>query len=124
MNGYWTDLVLIAVLIVLNALFAGSEIALISLRESQVRRMRRGAGSSRTRLVRLVQEPNRFLATIQIGITLAGFLASATAAVSCRFHRVGYSAASRAHCTSPPYRATPSIDSRRRCTDGRRRRWT
>ncbi|MFH8737688.1 hemolysin family protein [Streptomyces sp. NPDC017964] len=82
MNGYWTDLVLIAVLIVLNALFAGSEIALISLRESQVRRMRRGAGASATRLVRLVQEPNRFLATIQIGITLAGFLASATAAVS------------------------------------------
>jgi putative hemolysin len=74
--------VLIAVLIVLNALFAGSEIALISPRESQVRSMHRGAGTSTTRLVRLVQEPNRFLATIQIGITLAGFLASATAAVS------------------------------------------
>lgn len=82
MNGYWTDLVLIAVLIVLNALFAGSEIALISLREGQVRRLHRGVGASATRLVRLVQEPNRFLATIQIGITLAGFLASATAAVS------------------------------------------
>ncbi|MFF7738884.1 CNNM domain-containing protein [Streptomyces sp. NPDC007984] len=82
MNGYWTDLVLIAVLIVFNALFAGSEVALISLRESQVRRLNRGEGASATRLVRLVQEPNRFLATIQIGITLAGFLASATAAVS------------------------------------------
>lgn len=82
MNGYWMDLVLIAVLIVLNALFAGSEIALISLRESQLRRLRRGAGASAIRLVRLVQEPNRFLATVQIGITLAGFLASATAAVS------------------------------------------
>lgn len=82
MNGYWTDLVLIAVLIVFNALFAGSEVALISLRESQVRRLNRGVGASATRLVRLVQEPNRFLATIQIGITLAGFLASATAAVS------------------------------------------
>ncbi|MFF8019348.1 CNNM domain-containing protein [Streptomyces sp. NPDC007929] len=73
---------LIAVLIVFNALFAGSEVALISLRESQVRRLNRGEGASATRLVRLVQEPNRFLATIQIGITLAGFLASATAAVS------------------------------------------
>lgn len=73
---------LIAVLIVFNTLFAGSEVALISLRESQVRRLNRGVGASATRLVRLVQEPNRFLATIQIGITLAGFLASATAAVS------------------------------------------
>lgn len=82
MNGYGADLLLIAVLIVLNALFAGSEIALISLRESQLRRLRRRGGANAARLVRLAADPNRFLATIQIGITLAGFLASATAAVS------------------------------------------
>jgi putative hemolysin len=82
MSGYWWNIVLVGVLVVLNAVFAGSEIALISLREGQLKRLeRRGTATSRT-LVRLARDPNRFLATIQIGITLAGFLASATAAVS------------------------------------------
>ncbi len=82
MSGYWFNIVLVGVLVVLNAVFAGSEIALISLREGQLKRLeRRGGAASRT-LVRLARDPNRFLATIQIGITLAGFLASATAAVS------------------------------------------
>jgi putative hemolysin len=66
----------------LNAVFAGSEIALISLREGQLRQLERQDTASARLLVRLAQDPNRFLATIQIGITLAGFLASATAAVS------------------------------------------
>ncbi|MFE7763873.1 hemolysin family protein [Streptomyces sp. NPDC057438] len=82
MDGSWLTLILVAALIVLNALFAGTEIAMISLRESQVRRLGRSEGASAARLVRLTEDPNRFLATIQIGITLAGFLASATAAVS------------------------------------------
>ncbi|WP_338672488.1 hemolysin family protein [Streptomyces sp. SCSIO 30461] len=82
MDGYWWDIALIAALIVLNALFAGTEIALVSLRESQLRRLRRRGGSAAARLIRLTDDPNRYLATIQIGITLAGFLASATAAVS------------------------------------------
>ncbi|WP_095758223.1 hemolysin family protein [Streptomyces xinghaiensis] len=82
MDGYGWELALVAALIVLNALFAGSEIALISLRESRLRRLRRGGGANAARLVRLAEDPNRYLATIQVGITLAGFLASATAAVS------------------------------------------
>lgn len=82
MGDYWVNIALVAVLILLNAVFAGSEIALISLREGQVRRLDRRGGAAARRLVRLAREPNRFLATIQVGITLAGFLASATAAVS------------------------------------------
>jgi putative hemolysin len=82
MSGYWWNIVLVGVLVVLNAVFAGSEIALISLREGQLKALeRRDTAASRT-LVRLARDPNRFLATIQIGITLAGFLASAAAAVS------------------------------------------
>jgi putative hemolysin len=82
MSDYWFNIVLVGVLVVLNAVFAGSEIALISLREGQLKQLeRRGGAASRT-LVRLARDPNRFLATIQVGITLAGFLASATAAVS------------------------------------------
>ncbi|NNM45939.1 hemolysin family protein [Knoellia koreensis] len=82
MSGYWLDIALVAFLVILNAAFAGSEMALVSLREGQLRALERSGGARAMRLVRLARDPNRFLATIQIGITLAGFLASATAAVS------------------------------------------
>lgn len=81
MEGYWTQLALVAVLVVVNAAFAGSEMALVTLREGQLRRLEQRGGAGRV-LARLARDPNRFLATIQIGITLAGFLASATAAVA------------------------------------------
>jgi putative hemolysin len=68
-------------LLLVNALFAGSEMALVSLRDSQVRRLESEGGSGKA-VADLTADPNRFLSTIQIGITLAGFLASATAAVS------------------------------------------
>jgi putative hemolysin len=80
-NSYLVQVAVVLGLIVVNAVFAGSEIALISLREGQLRRLeRQGAGGRR--VAQLARDPNRFLATMQIGITLAGFLASATAAVS------------------------------------------
>lgn len=82
MSGYWLDIALVGTLILLNAAFAGSEMALVSLREGQLKQLERQGGARALRLVRLARDPNRFLATIQIGITLAGFLASATAAVS------------------------------------------
>ena len=66
---------------VVNAAFAGSEVALISLREGQLRRLERVGGTGRL-VAQLARDPNQFLSTIQIGITLAGFLASAAAAVS------------------------------------------
>ncbi len=64
-----------------NALFAGSEMALVSLREGQLRRMEQQGGGAAAAAA-LARDPNRYLATIQIGITLAGFLASATAALA------------------------------------------
>jgi putative hemolysin len=81
MDSLLIQLGLVFVLVILNAAFAGSEIALISLREGQVQRLSE-RGRSGQALAALAEHPNRFLATIQIGITLAGFLASATAAVS------------------------------------------
>lgn len=75
------QLLLIAGLVLLNAAFAGTELALVSLRESQLQRLEQRSRTG-ARLAVLAREPNRFLATIQIGITLAGFLASAAAAVS------------------------------------------
>jgi putative hemolysin len=81
MGGIGGEVVLVLVLVLVNAVFSGSEMALVSLRDSQVQRMERQSRRGRV-LGRLTRDPNRFLATIQIGITLAGFLASAAAAVS------------------------------------------
>ncbi|WP_199615072.1 hemolysin family protein [Paenibacillus alkalitolerans] len=77
-----TAIMVLLVLIVLNAFFAASEIALISLNDNKIKVMAE-AGDKKARLLHhLLSEPSRFLATIQIGITLAGFLASAFAAES------------------------------------------
>ncbi len=82
MNGTGPQLVLVAVLVAINAALTGTELALVSLRESQIRRLEETGGRRGRTLSHLTHHPNQFLATIQIGITLAGFLASATAAVS------------------------------------------
>jgi magnesium and cobalt exporter, CNNM family len=81
MSDVVPQLVLIVILVIVNAAFAGTELALVSLREGQLQRLE-AASSTGAVLGRLARQPNQFLATIQIGITLAGFLASAFAAVS------------------------------------------
>ena len=81
MGGTGGEILLVLVLVLINAAFSGSEMALVQLRESQIQRLERQSRRGRV-LGRLTRDPNRFLATIQIGITLAGFLASAAAAVS------------------------------------------
>src|ERR671916_183829 len=81
MDGIGGQVLLVLVLVLVNAVFSGSEMALVQLRESQVQRLERQSRRGRV-LARLARDPNRFLATIQIGITLAGFLAWAPAAVS------------------------------------------
>ncbi len=79
--GIGAQLVLVAVLLTVNALLAGSEVALISLRDAQLRTLEERGARGRAAAT-LARDPNRFLATVQIGITLSGFLASATAAVA------------------------------------------
>jgi putative hemolysin len=88
-DGYGLRVALILLLVVANAWLAGSEMALVSLRDSQLRRLERTSRGGRV-LARLARDPNRYLATIQIGITLAGFLASAAAAVSLAEPLVGH----------------------------------
>jgi putative hemolysin len=69
------------VLVIINAAFAGTEMSMVSLREGQLQRLERRSNTGAV-LAELARQPNQFLATIQIGITLAGFLASTAAAVS------------------------------------------
>lgn len=73
------ELVAIAILILLNGFFAGAEIATVSVRRSRIRSLTQ-VGNKAARLVRQSQEqPDRFLATIQVGVTLAGTTASVLA---------------------------------------------
>jgi putative hemolysin len=81
LGTYGAQLLLVLLLILVNGALSGSEMALISLREGQVRRLEAKSKGGRV-LARLLRDPNRFLGTIQIGITLAGFLASAFAATA------------------------------------------
>ena len=68
------------VLIALNAVFASAEIAVLSINDSKLARMAAEGDKRAVRLARLTSQPARFLATIQVAITLSGFLASAFAA--------------------------------------------
>ena len=77
-----TQILFLILLIGVNAFFAASEIALISLNDNKIKIMADEKNLKAIQLVKLLSEPSRFLATIQIGITLAGFLASAFAAES------------------------------------------
>ena len=68
------------ILIFLNAFFAATEIAVISLNGAKLRKEAEEGNKKSARLLKMVEEPSGFLSTIQIGITLAGFLGSAFAA--------------------------------------------
>ena len=70
------DLVLVAVFILVGGVFAATELALVSLREAQAKALA-DKGKRGARVVRLLSSPNRFLAAVQVGVTLAGFLSAA-----------------------------------------------
>ena len=70
------------ILIGINAFFAASEIAILQLNEAKLNRLAEEGNKKAIRLVKLTQQPSRFLATIQVGVTFAGFFASAVAASS------------------------------------------
>jgi len=74
------ELLLLVILICINALFAASEIAFLSLNRNKVEREAKKGNKKYSKIQKLLDNPSSFLATIQIGITLAGFLASAFAA--------------------------------------------
>lgn len=74
-----TSILVIVVLILLNAYFAGSEMALVSVNDAKIRMMADGGNKKAVSVRKLLTEPSKFLSTIQIGVTLAGFLSSAFA---------------------------------------------
>lgn len=91
LTEHMAQFVVIAALIGLNAFFAASEMAIVSVRKTRIRQLADERGSRAAEAVlRLAAHPSRFLATIQIGITLAGFFASALGAVSVAVVLGGY----------------------------------
>ena len=69
------DLLIVLIFILVGGFFAAAEIALVSLRESQIQRLSEKGRRGRV-LQKLVRDPNRFLAAVQVGVTLAGFISA------------------------------------------------
>ncbi|WP_330634518.1 hemolysin family protein [Anaerovorax sp. IOR16] len=76
------QLLFLALLILINAFFASAEMAFVSLNKNKIKLLANQGNKKAILLQRLIEEPNKFLSTIQVAITLAGFLSSASAATS------------------------------------------
>lgn len=75
-------LVILLVLILVNAFFAMSELAIISLNDNKIDKMAEDGNKKAKKIVKLTESSSKFLSTIQIGVTLAGFLTSASASTT------------------------------------------
>ena len=75
----FSQIIVLVILILLNAYFAASEIAFISLNDAKIEKQAKEGNKKAKQIEKMLKEPSKFLATIQIGITLAGFLSSAFA---------------------------------------------
>ena len=76
----WRQLLLQAALILVNAFFAATELAVLSVNENKIRKQAEDGDKRAAKLLKIIEQPTAFLSTIQVGITLAGFLGSAFAA--------------------------------------------
>lgn len=79
-DNLWLQLLLQVILIACNAVFACAEIAVLSVSDLKLAKLAEEGDRRAVRLARLTSQPARFLATIQVAITLSGFLGSAFAA--------------------------------------------
>jgi putative hemolysin len=82
MQNLFFETVLIAILILLNGYLAGTEIAVVTARKSHIKQLAQSGKRNAKTFLKLKEEPDRFLATIQIGITGVGVLASAVGGAS------------------------------------------
>ena len=74
------DLLVVFFFVLINAFFSGTEMAVISLNDAKIHKMAEDGNKKAKRIVKYIDTPGSFLATIQVGVTLAGFLSSAFAA--------------------------------------------
>ena len=76
MNTVLVSILLVLILMLVGGLFVASELALVSLREGQIRALK-SRGRRGAKVAKLHTNPNRFLAAVQIGVTFTGFLSAA-----------------------------------------------
>ena len=81
-GALWGQLLLIVILTVVNACFAAAEIAVVSLSRSKIQGQAKAGDKKAAKLLKIMNNSTNFLATIQVGITFAGFFASASAATT------------------------------------------
>ncbi len=81
-QNVWIHLLVLFMLIALNAYFAASELAVVSLNDAKIEKMAQEGNKKAKLIYRMTSQPTAFLSTIQIGVTLSGFLSSAVAAES------------------------------------------
>ena len=74
-----SQLIILVILIAFNAFFAAAEIAFISLNDAKIEKQAKEGNKKAKQIEKMIKSPSKFLSTIQIGITLAGFLSSAFA---------------------------------------------
>lgn len=80
-----SSFILILILIVINAFFASAEMAIVSLNKTKINMLAEEGNKKAKLLKNVLKDPNNFLSTIQVGITFAGFFASASAATSISY---------------------------------------
>lgn len=85
-GAFMPQIILIALLTAINAFFASAEMAIVSVNKSKVKKLSAGGNKKAQLLEKLMEDPSNFLSTIQIGITLAGFFSSASAATGISTH--------------------------------------
>lgn len=81
-SSLFTELLIIIVLTLVNAFFAAAEIAFVSINKTKINNLAEEGDKKAKRVIRLLEDADDFLATIQVAITFAGFLSSAQAATS------------------------------------------
>ena len=74
------QILILIILVAINAFFAASEMAFVTLNDAKIASQAKGGNKKAKKIEKMLNKPSKFLATIQIGITLAGFLSSAFAA--------------------------------------------
>ncbi|WP_195947317.1 hemolysin family protein [Paraclostridium bifermentans] len=85
-GAFMPQIILIVVLTAINAFFASAEMAIVSVNKSKIKQLSASGNKKAQLLERLMEDPSNFLSTIQIGITLAGFFSSASAATGISTH--------------------------------------
>ena len=85
-SNMFLQILLIIVLTGINAFFSGAEMAIVSVNKNKIRVLIEEGNKRAKLLEKLMEEPSRFLSTIQVGITLAGFFASASAATGLSYY--------------------------------------